>query len=81
MYGMRVHRAVVEAGETESGATIHYADEIYDHGQIVTQEKVPVKPDDTPEDLAARVLKVEHRLYPRALKEMAEKILKEKENE
>lgn len=78
MYGIRVHRAVIEAGEKESGATIHYADEIYDHGQIVAQERVPVRKDDTPEDLAARVLEVEHKLYPRALKELAEKIIKEK---
>lgn len=78
MYGMRVHTAVLEAGETESGATIHYVDEIYDHGQIVDQEKVPVKPDDTPETLAARVLEVEHRLYPRVIKHLAEKIQKEK---
>ncbi len=78
MYGMRVHRAVIEAGEKESGATIHYTDEIYDHGQIIEQEKIPVYPDDTPETLAARVLEVEHQLYPRVIKSLAEKILKER---
>jgi len=78
MYGEHVHRAVIEAGEKESGVTIHVVDEIYDHGDILAQEKVPVFPEDTPEELAARVLKVEHSLYPRVLKELCEKILKEK---
>jgi len=78
MYGMNVHRAVVEARETESGATIHMVDEIYDNGPIVDQEKVPVFPEDTPEEVAARVLKVEHMLYSRALKKIAEQMIKEK---
>jgi phosphoribosylglycinamide formyltransferase-1 len=78
MYGLRVHTAVLEAGETESGATIHYADDIYDHGEIIEQDKIPVYPEDTPETLAARVLKVEHQLYPRVIKNLAEKILKER---
>jgi len=78
MYGIRVHKAVVEAREKESGATIHLVDEIYDHGKILAQEKVPVNPQDTPEDVAARVLEVEHKLYPKAIRELAEKILKEK---
>lgn len=64
MYGMNVHRAVVESGQTESGATVHLVDENYDTGPIVAQDTVPVYPGDTPEDLAARVLNVEHRLYP-----------------
>lgn len=78
MYGGRVHRAVLEAGDTESGASIHYVDEIYDHGKVIAQEKVPVRPGDTPEDLAARVLRVEHRLYSRVLKELSEKIMEER---
>jgi len=78
MYGIRVHEAVLEAAETESGASIHYVDEIYDHGEVIEQEKVPVYPEDTPETLAARVLVVEHQLYPRAIKNLAEKMLKEK---
>lgn len=78
MYGQRVHKAVLEAGETESGVTIHYVDEIYDHGDIIAQSKVPVYPDDTPEVLAARVLEVEHALYSRTLKKLAEDMLKEK---
>ncbi|MEZ5358497.1 MAG: phosphoribosylglycinamide formyltransferase [Candidatus Zixiibacteriota bacterium] len=78
MYGLHVHRAVVEARETESGVTIHEVDEIYDHGRIVAQEKVPVFPEDTPDEVAARVLKVEHTLYPRVIKELAEQLLKER---
>ena len=68
MYGMRVHEAVIRAGDTSSGATVHYVDEDYDHGEIVLQQSVPVVPGDTPETLAARVLETEHRLYPAALR-------------
>ena len=64
MYGMNVHRAVIESGARISGPTVHYVDEEYDKGSIVAQWPVPLKPTDTPEELAARVLKVEHRLYP-----------------
>ncbi|TLU86161.1 MAG: phosphoribosylglycinamide formyltransferase [Chlorobium sp.] len=67
MYGIRVHAAVLEAGETESGATVHMVDEVYDRGRILMQQKVPVLPGDTPETLAQRVLACEHELYPRAL--------------
>ena len=63
MYGMRVHEAVLAAGEKETGVTIHLVDAEYDQGQILAQEKVAVEPDDTPETLAARVLEVEHALY------------------
>lgn len=72
MYGMNVHRAVVEYGARWSGATVHLVDETYDTGPIVLQEPVPVYPDDTPETLSKRVLAVEHRLYPEALRLFAE---------
>lgn len=72
MYGMRVHEAVLDYGAHWSGATVHLVDEEYDHGPIVLQEPVPVYPDDTPDDLAARVLTVEHRLYPEALRLFAQ---------
>jgi phosphoribosylglycinamide formyltransferase-1 len=72
MYGMNVHRAVVDYGAHWSGATVHLVDEQYDHGPIVLQEPVPVYPDDTPEALADRVLQVEHRIYPRALRLFAQ---------
>ncbi|MDA1029408.1 MAG: phosphoribosylglycinamide formyltransferase [Bacteroidetes bacterium] len=67
MYGMRVHEAVLAAKETISGATVHIVDEEYDSGPIVMQRTVPVLPTDTATDLAARVLKIEHELYPEAL--------------
>ncbi len=67
MYGERVHRAVIESGVKVSGATVHIVDEHYDTGPIVLQETVPVHFQDTPETLAARVLKVEHSIYPRAV--------------
>jgi formyltetrahydrofolate-dependent phosphoribosylglycinamide formyltransferase len=67
MYGMRVHRAVLESGAAESGATVHFVDEEYDRGAILAQRRVPVRAGDTPETLAARVLEVEHRLYPEAV--------------
>jgi phosphoribosylglycinamide formyltransferase-1 len=72
MYGMHVHRAVLDYGVHWTGATVHLVDEEYDHGPIVLQEPVPVYADDTPEVLADRVREVEHRLYPAALRLFAE---------
>ncbi|PSQ87313.1 MAG: phosphoribosylglycinamide formyltransferase [Bacteroidetes bacterium QH_2_63_10] len=72
MYGMHVHRAVIEYGVHWSGVTVHLVDEEYDHGPIVLQEPVPVYADDTPEALADRIRPVEHRLYPEALRLFAE---------
>ncbi|MDR1474406.1 MAG: phosphoribosylglycinamide formyltransferase [Endomicrobium sp.] len=73
MYGHFVHEAVVKAGETKSGATVHFANEEYDSGKIIMQEEIKVFKTDTPEDVAKRVLKVEHQIYPQAIK----KIIKE----
>ena len=67
MYGMHVHRAVLTAGEAESGATVHMVDAEYDHGRILDQLRVPVLPGDTPEDLQRRVYAAEMELFPRAL--------------
>jgi phosphoribosylglycinamide formyltransferase 1 len=67
MYGIRVHRAVLESGARVSGATVHLVDDEYDRGRILAQWPVPVLAGDTPEALAARVLRVEHRLLPLAL--------------
>jgi len=64
MYGRRVHEAVLASGVALSGATVHYVDEDYDRGPILAQWPVPVRADDTPDSLAARVLEVEHRLLP-----------------
>jgi len=60
MFGINVHRAVLEAGETETGITIHRVSGEYDTGEIIAQRKVSVLDDDTPEALAARVLAQEH---------------------
>lgn len=67
MYGWHVHEAVRAAGETESGMTIHYVNENYDEGDIIFQARCPIDPDDTPQDIAAKVLKLEHRYYPEVL--------------
>ena len=71
MYGMRVHEAVLAAGCRVSGATVHHVDERYDEGRIIAQWPVPVLPDDTAATLAARVLRVEHRLYPAVIDALA----------
>jgi formyltetrahydrofolate-dependent phosphoribosylglycinamide formyltransferase len=67
MYGRRVHEAVLRAGARESGATVHLVDEVFDRGEVLAQERVPVLPGDSPDALAARVLAVEHRLLPAAV--------------
>ncbi len=74
MYGMNVHRAVIEAREKESGATVHFVDEHYDEGEIIIQGKVSIAPDETPESLAPKVLEVEHRIYAEALVKVLEKM-------
>lgn len=70
MYGDRVHRAVLEAGDTESGCTVHLVDEEYDRGTVLLQRRCPVLPDDTPETLAARVFEEERIAYPEALRRL-----------
>ena len=67
MYGRRAHRAVLDSGATVSGATTHFVDDDYDRGPIIAQWPVPVAANDTPDTLAARVLRVEHILYPRVV--------------
>jgi phosphoribosylglycinamide formyltransferase-1 len=71
MHGRRVHQAVLASGAMLSGATVHYVDEELDRGPIITQWPVPVRPDDTPESLGARVLEVEHRLLLQVVLELA----------
>ena len=66
MWGHHVHEAVLASGASFSGPSIHFVDEHYDTGSILAQWPVPVLPGDTAETLAARVLKVEHILYPLA---------------
>jgi phosphoribosylglycinamide formyltransferase-1 len=72
MYGMHVHEAVIASGDQVSGVTVHLVDEEYDHGQILLRRTVPVLQGDTPQTLAARVLPVEHELYPEAIRMIAE---------
>lgn len=71
MYGARVHRAVLAAGVPVSGATVHVVTAEYDRGPILAQARVPVRPGDTPETLAARVLEVEHQLLPAVVRAAA----------
>jgi phosphoribosylglycinamide formyltransferase 1 len=71
MYGARVHEAVIASGARETGATVHIVDDEYDRGPIVAQWRVPVNQSDTAESLAARVLNVEHVIYPRAVEMVA----------
>ena len=70
-YGEVVHRAVLTAGERETGATVHLVDEEYDQGPVLDQIQVPVEPDDSVETLSARVLQQEHMLYVRTLQRIA----------
>lgn len=70
-YGRRVHRAVLGSGCTVTGVTVHLVDEEYDRGRILAQYPVPVRADDSVETLAARVLRVEHRLYPAVIERLA----------
>jgi len=72
MYGMNVHRAVLDYGCKLTGVTVHLVTEEYDAGPPILQETVPVLQGDTPESLAARVLKVEHTVYAQALQMFAE---------
>ncbi len=70
MFGLNVHKAVIEAGEKETGVTIHLVDEEYDKGAILAQRTVAVSAEDTPESLAAKVLKVEHLLFAETIQKI-----------
>ncbi|TNE74710.1 phosphoribosylglycinamide formyltransferase [bacterium] len=74
MYGMNVHRAVVEAKESETGCTIHVVTEEFDEGPILAQAKVPVYETDSAEDVQKRVLTEEHKLYPNVLQQFLNSI-------
>lgn len=66
-YGMNVHRAVIEANEKESGCSVHIVTDEFDQGPVIAQTKVEVKQNDSPQELAERILKEEHLLYPKAI--------------
>lgn len=70
--GLHTHARAIQAGDTEAGATVHLVTPTLDDGPILGQARVPVMPGDTPETLAARVLTVEHRLYPAVLRRFAD---------
>jgi phosphoribosylglycinamide formyltransferase/phosphoribosylglycinamide formyltransferase-1 len=71
MYGAKVHEAVIASGAEETGVTVHLVDDDYDQGPIVAQWRVRVDKSDTAESLAARVLNIEHVVYPRAVEMVA----------
>ena len=70
MYGLRVHEAVIAAGEKESGCTVHYVSTTVDGGDIIAQTRVPVLMDDTPATLAARVQAAERNLLPKVVEQL-----------
>lgn len=74
MYGMHVHNAVIAAGGTESGCTVHFVNEVYDDGAVLIQKRCAVAPDDTPDTLADKVLDLEHAAYPEAIQLMADRL-------
>jgi len=74
MYGRHIHKAVKSAGESHSGMTIHYVDGAYDEGNIILQRRVAIESTDTPDDIADKVLKLEHRYYPIVIEDLLEGI-------
>jgi phosphoribosylglycinamide formyltransferase-1 len=76
MYGMNVHRAVIDHGDTESGISIHYVNEKFDEGKLIFQAKCKISPNDLAEDVAEKVHKLEYKHFPRII----EKLLSEKGN-
>lgn len=80
MYGMNVHKAVFESSAKVSGATVHFVDTVYDNGIIIAQESVDISDVDSPEKIAERVLKIEHKLLPSVIKMFAENKITVKEN-
>lgn len=74
MYGNYVHEAVLGAGDVQSGITIHYVDEHYDHGDVIFQTACPVLPGDTTEKLAQRIHQLEHNHYPVVIEDLIKKL-------
>jgi phosphoribosylglycinamide formyltransferase 1 len=70
MYGMRVHEAVIQSGDDESGITIHQVNKNYDEGQIIFQEKCPVEPGDTPGSLAEKIHRLEYKYFPMVIESL-----------
>lgn len=74
MYGMNVHRAVIDSGDSESGISIHFVNEKFDEGEVIFQARCPVFPDDTPEKLAERVHQLEYSHFPRVIENLIVKL-------
>jgi formyltetrahydrofolate-dependent phosphoribosylglycinamide formyltransferase len=72
MYGMNVHRSVFNASCKVSGATVHFVDKVYDNGKIIAQSCVDINDVQSPEEIAARVLEIEHKLLPYVIKNFSE---------
>jgi len=70
MYGMKVHEAVIAAGEKQSGITIHHVNEIYDEGDIIFQATCQIQADDTPEKLAAKIHELEYEYFPKVIEKL-----------
>lgn len=77
MYGMNVHRAVCQAGEKETGITVHYVNEHYDSGEIILQERCMLEPGDAPEAVSAKVRRLEHEHFPRAVERVIDSLDKQ----
>ena len=72
MFGSNVHEAIIDAGETESGITIHLVDEVYDMGTTLLQVKCAIAPDETPESLAEKIHQLEYEHFPKVIEELLE---------
>lgn len=70
MYGMKVHNAVIQNKESESGITVHYVNEEYDEGEIILQATCTINEEDTPETLASKIRKLEFEYFPKAIEKI-----------
>ena len=71
-FGIRVHEAVIKSQNKFSGATVHFVDEVYDHGPIILQRKININNNENPESLAKRILEIEHQIFPEVVKAFCE---------
>lgn len=72
MYGMNVHEAVSESGDTETGITVHFVNQEFDKGKIISQVRCIIKPHDSAENIASKVLKLEHQYFPLIIDQLLE---------
>jgi phosphoribosylglycinamide formyltransferase-1 len=74
MYGMNVHKAVIEAKESETGISIHYVNEHYDEGEIIAQHKCVINENDNPEIVAQKIRKLEHEFFPKVIEVLVDNL-------